>query len=77
MFAWSEDESPFGGGSSGDEPEEMEYDFDDRHKWDDTIVDLTDKVAPKYIIWLSTDLSSHRGVKGKKQSFSFMVVAVK
>ena len=71
MFALSQDEDPFGEGASTAEPKEMEYDFADIHKWDDTNVDLSDKVKPKYITWQSTFLSSHRGVKGTMQSFSF------
>ena len=73
MFASSEDESPFGGGSSNTGLGEMDYDFADIHKWDNVIVKLGDKIEHKMISWTSTLTCSHRGVVGKSESLSFYI----
>jgi hypothetical protein len=69
----AQNKDPFGEGIPDDKPGEMIYDFDDVHKWDDVIVKLNNKGNKNYVIWSSTHVASHRGVVGKKQTFSFNV----
>jgi hypothetical protein len=56
-------------------PDEMVYNFDDSHKWDDVIVKGIGKVEQNIITWSFTNVASHEGVSGKTQVLEFYVNA--
>ena len=51
--------------------DEVIYDFDDVHKWDDVIVKGIGKAEERIITWGATNVASHRGVAGKSQQLQF------
>lgn len=57
------------------ESDEVVYDFDDVHKWDDVIVKGTGKAEEGIITWGATNVASHRGVAGKSQKLQFSLDA--
>jgi len=67
-----QNDDPFSPPQSDEEAEgESVYDFDDVHVWEDVLVKPLAKAKEGSITFHSAHVSSHRGIAGKKVSFSF------
>lgn len=67
------DDSPFG--LPEDPSDQIVYDFDRIHQWDDVLVSLDGENDPKSISWLNAFVSSHKGVDGKAMTLWFRMDA--